>query len=330
MAKRAGGESMAMRKAVPQHVYKYRAFGASTVESLVADLVYFADPSTFNDPLDTRPTVQADLGISELEQVLRELIDRRVQAELLAAAKSVSYRGPKTSAQVERLARNRAMDTLHQLKYLKDDPDAGPSPFTTHEWMLRGDIENELLKRYGKGILSLAASYSNPLMWSHYGDQHKGLCIGYSVPREAQDNLFKVSYRGSRIVKVSTIRDMLAGVSGSQQALDAAVLLRKAEDWKYEEEWRLLGPRGAQRSPIELTDVTFGMRCPGSVKYAIVSSLKPRDRAVEFFEMRAVHGTFKLKRVFLDCDDLASGFPARSLGLLDGFDVVEEQVPDRE
>lgn len=41
---------------------------------LVEDKVFYADPSSFNDPLDTRPTLEPDLDVPALEQVLLRLI----------------------------------------------------------------------------------------------------------------------------------------------------------------------------------------------------------------------------------------------------------------
>jgi hypothetical protein len=33
--------------------------------------------------------------------------------------------------------------------------------------------------------VALGARADCPLMWSHYGDQHNGICIGYSIPDDA-------------------------------------------------------------------------------------------------------------------------------------------------
>ena len=85
------------------------------------------------------------------------------------------------------------------------------------------------------------------------------------------------------------------------------VLLRKAPPWRYEREWRLLGNKGVQDSSLELADVTFELRCPEALKHALVSALEPR--AVKFFEMYEITGTFKLKRKLLDTDELRAYFP---------------------
>lgn len=114
----------------------------------------------------------------------------------------------------------------------------------------------------------------------------------------------------------------IAGDPDSINALDEAVLLRKAEDWAYEGEWRLLGARGAQRSPLELSSITFGMRCHPTVQHALISALQERDKSVKFFQMREQSGSFDLKRVTVDVDDLSATYPERSLSALEGFEAI--------
>jgi hypothetical protein len=123
-------------------------------------------------------------------------------------------------------------------------------------------------------------------MWSHYGDQHNGLCIGYSALADALPDLHIVRYGGSRIVKASAVARMLDGDSAARTVVDGAVLLRKAIPWGYEKEWRLIGPRGVNASPLEMEEIVFGMRCTAAVKYAVVKALEDRDRAVRFYEIR--------------------------------------------
>lgn len=50
---------MAASAKTPNRLYKYRSFSNLTLEMLFADTLYFADPSSFNDPLDTQPALEA-------------------------------------------------------------------------------------------------------------------------------------------------------------------------------------------------------------------------------------------------------------------------------
>jgi hypothetical protein len=307
---------------IPARLYKYRAFSNLTLELLVDDNLFFADPSTFNDPLDTRPTLETDLGAQELESILSQIVERRVRSEMTAAANTIRYQGPKTVEHIDRHSRRRAGQLVAEIKYSATDSAyemADPLQFLLGQY-----VEEELLRQYDKGIFSLAERVNCPLMWSHYGDQHKGVCVGYSVPPEAKDGLHKIKYGGSRLVAASAVSAMLNGDEVARRRLDEAVLLTKAKDWRYEREWRLIGLRGSQNSPLELEEVVFGIRCERSVKYTIVKALEDRRRQVKFYEMRESRGAFGIKKCVLDIAELAVSRPMRSLDVFDWFEPVLE------
>lgn len=182
------------------------------------------------------------------------------------------------------------------------------------------------MRRYGKGIVSLAERANCPLMWSHYGDQHKCVCIGYSIPARAFGDLHKVSYGGSRLIAASAVAAMLDGDEEARRKVDDAVLTKKAIDWRYEREWRLIGPRGAQDSPLELKEVVFGMRCSHTVKFAIVKALAGRSHPVRFYEIRERHGRFLLGRYALDTDELTVSLPRRALDVYDYFEDLSDEA----
>jgi len=182
-------------------------------------------------------------------------------------------------------------------------------------------VQDELRGQYDRGVFSLAERINCPLMWSHYGDQHKGICVGYSVPRDAGDGVHKIKYGGSRLVSAREVACMLNGDEVARRRVDEAVLLTKARDWRYEREWRLIGQRGLQDSPLELEEVVFGIRCEYTVKYTIVKALEDRRRKVQFYEMRESDGTFGLKKHTLDISEFTASIPRRSRDVRDWFEV---------
>lgn len=306
----------------PRQLYKYRCFSNLTLTMLVEDVVYFADPTTFNDPLDTKPTLKTDLDSDALEVILSQLIEQRTTAEMSAAAATIKYRGPKTIDHIARHSRKKAEQLLADIRYNATNPEYevdDPAQFLLGQY-----VQDELLRRYDKGVFSLAERANCPLMWSHYGDQHRGLCLGYSVPEAATGGVHKIRYGGSRLVEASAVSKMLGGDGDARREVDDAVLLRKAKPWAYEREWRLIGSRGEQDSPLELEEVVFGTRCSTSVKYAVVKALEGRERAVQFFEIREQSGSFLLKKRSLDTDELCVSFPRR----FRSFDHVFDDLPE--
>ena len=311
---------------IPRRLYKYRELSARTLDMIVADNLYFADPSTFNDPLDTRPSLKIDLEEDELERVVRMLAEQRTRAELQAAAKTMSLKGAKTEDFIEKRIRGEADRLIAEIEYSATNPDYDPE--TALSRLLGSYIESELLRRYEKGIVSFAEQDNCPLMWSHYGDQHRGICIGYSVPALSERDVHKVEYGGSRVVLASDVFAMLDEDRDARGRVDGAVLLRKAANWDYEQEWRLIGIRGLQGSRLKMEEVIFGMRCKPSAKYAIAKALECRNPPVEFYELREERGTFNLTKEALRRDDeIFAHFPENYLAILEGFDVVS--VPEQ-
>ncbi len=305
----------------PRLLYKYRAFSPRLLDMLVADELYYSDPGDFNDPLDCRPSLDANLPNDQLEGILSRLREQRALAEMQAAAKSLKYRGPKTIEHIARHSHKEAAHLLEDIRYHATDPSYEvDDPL---QWILRGYLETELLRRYDRGIVSFGARATCPLMWSHYGDQHHGICAAYSVPAEAAPNIHKIAYGGSRKVLASDVAAMENDAS-ARRRVDEAVLLRKAASWRYEREWRLVGKRGVQDSPLELEEVIFGIRCKATVKFTIVQALANRARPVRFYEMREMFGTFRLKKYALDTDELSASLPRRSRSAFEMFEDLDK------
>lgn len=319
---------MARKPSIPRRLFKYRAFNNLTLDIIIADNLFYADPSTFNDPLDTRPSLNTDLPAPDLERALRKFVERRVGAEMKAAAKTIRYKGPKTLDHISRLSRLQADQVISEVNYNAGDPSyemADP-----HQHLLGRQLEKELLLQYDKGIVSLAQRVTCPLMWSHYGDQHRGVCIGYSVPSDAQHDLHKVTYGGKRLVDATKVLAMLDGDKDAGLQVDEAVLLRKAASWRYEQEWRLIGERGLQNSPLELEEIIFGMRCTEAVKYAVIAALDNRVRPIRFYEMRELHGTFNLKKYPLEDGEMRAFFPRRSRDIHEAFESIADADPEKQ
>ncbi len=302
----------------PKRLYKYRAFSGRSIANLVEDQLYFADPSTFNDPLDTKPTLETDLESDDLERMLSQLVEQRVNGEMMSAAKTIKYRGPKTLNHIASHSRKKAQQLISDVRYNATNPEFEfEDPL---QFLLGKSIEQELLRRYDKGIFSLAERDNCPLMWSHYGDQHRGIAIGYSVPAKTKQSVFKMKYGGSSMIEASKVSSMLNGDEEARRVVDDAVLLKKAQDWRYEKEWRLIGQQGIQDSPMELEEIVFGMRCPQAVVYSVIKALEGRPTQVKFFEIRRKSETFLLKKYSLDVDELAASLPRRALSIYEEFE----------
>lgn len=99
------------------------------------------------------------------------------------------------------------------------------------------------------GIASLTTKYDNPLMWSHYGSGHSGICIEYDF-KEYIDNLdhhnfilAPINYANERITFDNNTFEQfnikeLNSEKESIYKLFLKGLLTKHKAWEHESEWR--------------------------------------------------------------------------------------------
>lgn len=105
-------------------------------------------------------------------------------------------------------------------------------------------------------ILSFSEDAKHPLMWAHYADSHRGICLG-----------FDTSYL-TRIAQVRypTRIPRLDPKLPDARKLEAAFLTKRAA-WSYEREWRIIQSEAAEDSysyinfpPHAITEVVLGHR----------------------------------------------------------------------
>lgn len=98
--------------------------------------------------------------------------------------------------------------------------------------IIKDSINNEY---QNTGILCLSSENNNMLMWTHYGDMGRGVCMGFDIK---EDPCFflqprKIEY-GNYTISLNYITD-------NSKILDP--LFHKTANWKYEQEYRVIKPK---------------------------------------------------------------------------------------
>lgn len=75
------------------------------------------------------------------------------------------------------------------------------------------------------GLLCFTKSWHNPVLWGHYADKHRGICLGFDMPDEF---LGQVSYVNSRFQWPATLDEPFV----------KQLLFTKFSHWSYEDEYR--------------------------------------------------------------------------------------------
>jgi len=156
----------------------------------------------------------------------------------------------------------------------------------------------------GKGVLSLSEVWDSALMWSHYADHHRGICIEYDTTELSHPDIGAVNYGTSRNIKASDlIKWQLEGCAEAGKRVTSTHFFAKAPDWRYEKEWRDIAPAsGVCPSRFRVTGVHFGFRCDSSVLTAIVK-LYSGHNAIDLYEVY-LDDSFRLLRRDVDRDEI--------------------------
>lgn len=150
------------------------------------------------------------------------------------------------------------------------------------------------------GMLCFSKNYTNPVQWSHYGDSHRGLCLGFDVPKR---NLTQVRYSPSRL------RPDYGKLLGTDEKSALAEMQRmldtKYEHWRYEEEYRCfvsLEDRAANglyfcdfSEELRLKEVIVGHRCEMS-RDDVAAALGDLSGEVACSKVRLAFRSYKMVR----------------------------------
>ena len=160
------------------------------------------------------------------------------------------------------------LSALAQQKIWYSKPAEFNDPFDT-KFRVRGKkyAFKQGLRNFEKGIeklgiLSLASSNKNLLMWSHYASEHKGMCLEFQrifSTALADDKKTKpMNYNDNYpSIQVNSILNEVDTLSNKIRILHS-----KSKHWEYEKEWRHIVEQGNELHPwpAALTSVYFGCK----------------------------------------------------------------------
>lgn len=159
-----------------------------------------------------------------------------------------------------------------------------------HRWALKA-MRSQLAQK--RGMLCFSTTWRDPVLWAHYADKHRGLCIGFELP-EGHEQFRKVEYVPKRLPfpKSPTVNDT------------RTILFTKYDSWKYEKEVRVFlalndAENGLYFKNFDLTlrpvIVIAGARCPLS-EGELARALGSLARQVKVTKARAGFTKFEIVR----------------------------------
>ena len=251
---------------IPNILYKYRDYTNEYNRRTLFELeLYLASTSMFNDPYEG--SIPFAYNIEDLTP--ENIFLKRKQ---LAILEHPDWK----EAEIQRYCfENERKDLINDVDHIEKFNEQNSK-----------DIDNNF------GIFSLTIHPFNYLMWSHYGNSHNGFCLGFdkSILLEIVDGVMGPVQYDSVVPKLELFGDTIDFLKKQ--------LATKSEDWRYENEYRIVKMNAARQIityPKEMIkEIFLGVKLPLVEKIKIIDFVKTRNIECEVYELSLDKITFKL------------------------------------
>lgn len=251
-----------------KHELKYKVINSKrerSLDILRTKSIWFASPDNFNDPYDCAPVFNFDGTAGQIRKFLCSEYIRRYPG--------LTRNQRKIKARNDYTAFSKSKDYLLDLSKKE--------------------------QRYLMPILAVLSLSSLPdifLMWSHYANNHKGICYRFNTTKSFFQCAERVDYSDERPAITPFQND---------QFKTRKSLLTKALFWAYENEWRVIGHPGAPEEIPQkpglasfpagtLDGVIFGAETSASDRRDICEIISKLDEKIEIYNMSLDEKYYKL------------------------------------
>lgn len=202
-----------------KHIFKYMPIDKEgyTFKTLENNELFFSIPAVVNDPFDCKFNLIVNPSIEGAENFYNSL----------------------------KLSED---EKLEKLKLFEKD-----------KTQIKIDIENDYTKRLRQefGITCFSERKDSILLWSHYADKFKGICLGFDWKVDEQ------YFQGYKVNYDKKLPEVFYDGNGRLEIKD--IFLTKLKWWKYEKEVRSIvhidnGTQLDEFNPKALKSIIFGER----------------------------------------------------------------------
>ncbi|MDR3693055.1 DUF2971 domain-containing protein [Mucilaginibacter sp.] len=202
---------------LPEKIYKYTKVDQNFYDLLINAKLWFSSPEDFNDPFDNNISFRQDLNESELRSLMQS--EDFIKKSKFDAETIVTYfkKNPKEL--------NNVYEPLKQL------------------------ISNV-------GICCFSENYNNLLLWAHYSNCHRGVCLEFDL------NTMKEWYKEIRRVNYQDVMPNINILEVHKEDILSSLPFYKSSHWSYEQEIRIwIKNFGLAPFPMEaITGIVFGLK----------------------------------------------------------------------
>lgn len=253
-------------------LYKYRDFSSRTLCMVANNELYFAVSQSFNDPFDCRARKEFEFKDDQ------DFIEKWTRLE--ASQQEIS------PEEAQKYVKEKLVSEQSKAEYLEEKSKM---------------FQKLVLQCFG--VCSFSQVPDDILMWSHYSNGHKGMCLEFN---RSDENMLKNASPIEYPVD-DEFPYFEYWPENSDETLEdvVTVILTKSKHWEYEKEWRLIQRPSNYDEPYRghpvsyqddmLSGIIFGSRMKNKEKTTIKNIL--RGKPVRYYDARLIKNKFQLEIV---------------------------------
>jgi hypothetical protein len=267
----------------PERLFKYRPLNDYTLESLEYNSLWLAEIDSLNDPFECL------LLLDNNESLRRFFSDKNFSKKFK----------DKFNAEISNAEINTIVKSEEPYKTYSNICDSKNIILDIDEEKQKSLIQNrweEIIKDSKKNIRICSFSERNDslLMWSHYANQHMGICVEYDFEGAHDIRAFlQPAFYSDKLFIIKTMEDL--------NVINHLIAsLTKSKDWEYEEEWRLTVPPDGNAVPVTIEvpvpkAIYLGPRFDLNVEYKKKQFLRIcKSQNIPIFQMKIHPTEYKL------------------------------------
>jgi len=270
---------------INQSLYKFfpdfeaTNFSEQNINRLILKLeVRATSASEVNDPMDCNPAYIDDLDIKTFRSYFNYMRTLIPESQLQANLKS---------------------DMLNQFPTYKEIRKIRRVPK-----LWTNKFKQIIMRSFDSfGFVCFTEDPTNPLMWAHYANSHRGICVEFPTTPSFDTNLLEDLPLCSFAIKLN-YEDIRPTISARENIPKTnaddlrKAILTKDRHWNYEKEWRVLGKYNAQSLLPAREFVSVGKDQPiASITFGLKSTREFRDRIIKLINRTSLN--IKFKEAFL-------------------------------
>lgn len=260
----------------PKIIYKYRSWSNNYHKDiLLKNQVYLSSPIDFNDPFDCKIPKNFLLIDSpeKIEKYVNDVFERQ-KSFFLANGFNIEN---------EKIEYAKSLTNIQKFQKEKEE------------------IEFPMIDNH-YGVLCMSARWNSILMWSHYGDFHKGFCIGLNEEKMRESGLFG---KGGPVTYSENF-PIINPLENEEIMITSFLQTHyKSIDWSYEEEYRFTNLMFPEKPTNEIRTKVFNDDCIEEINLGVNIDInhkeeiivEARKRKIKIYQLIKVPFKFEFDRI---------------------------------